>query len=212
VTIPPDGRPAAPSRTFKGGGNFQSLVWSPDGAEILFVRAAPSTAAAGAQIAAFDLARAEIQELYVAPVLTQAMTARWDRLREPRVVFSRESSQQQTFSLALRDGKAVGDPVRLPLPNPYIPSLSPDGRWMVFASLADGTGLSSLWLADSRGSNARKIAERRAKSPRVSMSPAGLRMAATSPSMAATFGASRLRSMYSIWIRRLKSSSLRAYP
>jgi Tol biopolymer transport system component/tRNA A-37 threonylcarbamoyl transferase component Bud32 len=158
LTLPPDGRPAAPARTFATGANFQSLTWSPEGNELLFVRAAPSTASAGARIAAFDLARSEVQELYVTPVLTQAMTARWDHPREPRVVFSRESSQQQTFALALRDGKAAGDPVRLPLPNPYMPALSPDGRWMAFASLADGTGISSLWIADSHGGRTRKIA------------------------------------------------------
>ena len=98
-------------------------------------------------------------DVYSAPELIQAITAHWTRDGEPQMAFSSEGGVAETFRLGMGGGRVPGKAERLPLLHPYLPSLSPDGRWFVFASHQDSTGVSSLWLADSHGLHSRKIAD-----------------------------------------------------
>jgi len=70
-------------------------------------------------------------------------------------VFSVDGGQPEIHALTIENNRIVQKSERLPLQAASVPTFSRDGRWIAFASLVDG--LNSLWVADARGQQPRRV-------------------------------------------------------
>jgi serine/threonine protein kinase len=139
-----------------GSGAITSPSWSPDGSRLLFARES--------QLMEWTVGGDTRQIYSLVDDSFQSLSVKWDDRGAPQVLFANQGHPLQLRSLAL-DLKAH----RAIRPSePFLrlsgwtanPALSPNRRWVAFASRASGEP--EIWMAEADGKNPHPIAKGRA--------------------------------------------------
>jgi Tol biopolymer transport system component len=154
-----DGMPTGePKDVFKEV-DLKSFHWSSDDRTLVFLRGISG------RVHSWDSATNSVDLVYAPAVRVNAMAATWAESCGPKVMLTIAGGQTELRVLPLlADGTKAAGPSQLFAQLALSAAFSPDGRWIAFSRIVDGS--SDLWLTDSSGQRMRRLTDFKARALR----------------------------------------------